>query len=148
MISAKGDSMLAQRLLVSVITSFALSSAAFAGSISSSMVPSEVKAAFQKQYPSAQILEWDYEDDEKAYEVEARIGKAEIDAMYSEKGDLIASKEDVAVGAIPKDVLDEVRQKWQRAEILGANKITTPKGITWDIGLKIRSQYHNVKVQR
>lgn len=137
-----------QRLLVSVLTSFALSSAAFAGSISPSMVPYEVKAAFQKQYPSAQILEWDYEDDEKAYEVEARIGKAEIDAMYSEKGDLIASKEDVAVGAIPKDVLDEVRQKWQRAEILGANKITTPKGITWDIGLKIRSQYHNVKVQR
>ena len=140
--------MRAQRLLVSVLTSFALSSAAFAGSISSSMVPSEVKAAFQKQYPSAQILEWDYEDDEKAYEVEARIGKAEIDAMYSEKGELIVSKEDVAAGAIPKDVLDEVRQKWQRAEILGANKITTPKGITWDIGLKIRSQYHNVKVQR
>ena len=137
-----------QRLLVSALASFALSSAAFAGSISPSMVPSEVKAAFQKQYPSAQILEWDYEDDEKAYEVEARIGKAAIDAMYSEKGDLIASKEDVAVGAIPKDVLDEVRQKWQRAEILGANKITTPKGITWDIGLKIRSQYHNVKVQR
>ena len=112
------------------------------------MVPAEVKAAFQKQYPSAQILEWDYEEDEKAYEVEARIGKAEIDAMYSEKGELIVSKEDVAAEAIPKDVLDEVRQKWQRAEILGANKITTPKGITWDIGLKIRSQYHNVKVQR
>ena len=137
-----------QRLLVSALASFVLSSAAFAGSISPSMVPSEVKAAFQKQYPSAQILEWDYEDDEKAYEVEARIGKAEIDAMYSEKGELIVSKEDVAAGAIPKDVLDEVRQKWQRAEILGANKITTPKGITWDIGLKIRSQYHNVKVQR
>ena len=140
--------MRAQRLLVSVLTSFALSSAAFAGSISPSMVPAEVKAAFQKQYPSAQILEWDYEEDEKAYEVEARIGKAEIDAMYSEKGELIVSKEDVAAEAIPKDVLDEVRQKWQRAEILGANKITTPKGITWDIGLKIRSQYHNVKVQR
>ena len=137
-----------QRLLVSALVSFALSSAAFAGSISPSMVPSEVKAAFQKQYPSAQILEWDYEDDEKAYEVEARIGKAEIDAMYSDKGELIVSKEDVAAGAIPKDVLDEVRQKWQRAEILGGNKITTPKGITWDIGLKIRSQYHNVKVQR
>ena len=103
-----------QRLLVSALASFALSSAAFAGSISPSMVPSEVKAAFQKQYPSAQILEWDYEDDEKAYEVEARIGKAEIDAMYSDKGELIVSKEDVAAGAIPKDVLDEVRQKWQR----------------------------------
>ena len=140
--------MRAQRLLLSLLASFALSSAAFAGSISSSMVPAEVKAAFQKQYPSAQILEWDYEDDEKAYEVEARIGNAEIDAMYSEKGDLIVSKEDVAAEAIPKDVLDEVRQKWTRAEILGANKITTPKGITWDIGLKIRSQYHNVKVQR
>ena len=137
-----------QRLLVSALASFALSSAAFAGSISPSMVPSEVKAAFQKQYPSAQILEWDYEDDEKAYEVEARIGKAEIDAMYSDKGELIVSKEDVAAGAIPKDVLDEVRQKWQRAEILGANKITTPKGITWDIGLKFRSQYHNIEIKR
>lgn len=140
--------MRAQRLLVSILTSFALSSAAFAGSISPSMVPAEVKAAFQKQYPSAQILEWDYEKDEKAYEVEARIGEAEIEAMYSEKGDLIVSKEDVATGAIPKDVLDEVRQKWQRAEILGANKITTLKGITWDIGLKFRSQYHNIEIKR
>ena len=140
--------MRAQRLLVSVLTSFVLGSAAFAGSISSSMVPAEVKAAFQKQYPSAQILEWDYEDDEKAYEVEARIGKAEIEAMYSEKGDLIVSKEDVAAAAIPKDVLDEVRQKWQRAEILGANKITTSKGVTWDIGLKFRSQYHNIEIKR
>ena len=137
-----------QRLLVSALASFALSSPAFAGSISPSMVPAEVKAAFQKQYPSAQILEWDYEEDEKAYEVEARIGKAEIDAMYSEKGDLIVSKEDVAAGAIPKDVLDEVSQKWQRAEILGANKITTPKGVTWDIGLKFRSQYHNIEIKR
>ena len=68
--------------------------------------------------------------------------------MYSEKGDLIVSKEDVAAGAIPKDVLDEVSQKWQRAEILGANKITTPKGVTWDIGLKFRSQYHNIEIKR
>lgn len=140
--------MRAQRLLLSFLTSFALSSAAFAGSILPSMVPAEVKAAFQKQYPSAQILEWDYEEDEKAYEVEARIGKAEIEAMYSEKGDLIVSKEDVAATAIPKDVLDEVRQKWQRAEILGANKITTPKGVTWDVGLKLRSQYHNIEIKR
>ena len=41
-------------------------SCAWAGSISASMVPAEVKTAFAQQYPSARILEWDFEDDENA----------------------------------------------------------------------------------
>lgn len=49
-------------------------SCAWAGSISASMVPAEVKNAFVQQYPSAQVMEWDFEDDENAYEVEAKLG--------------------------------------------------------------------------
>ena len=60
-------------------------SCAWAGSISASMVPAEVKNAFAQQYPSAQVMEWDFEDDENAYEVEARLGQAENQSALSGK---------------------------------------------------------------
>ena len=121
-------------------------SCAWAGSISASMVPAEVKTAFAQQYPSARILEWDFEDDENAYEVEAKLGQAEIKALYRENGQLISSKEDVSADKIPASVLKQIHEKWTRAEVLGANKITTPKGVVWDVGLKFRNRYHNVEI--
>lgn len=110
-------------------------SCAWAGSISASMVPAEVKT-----------VEWDFEDDENAYEVEARLGQAEIKALYRENGQLISSKEDVSADKIPAPVLKQIHEKWARAEVLGANKITTPKGVVWDVGLKFRNRYHNVEI--
>ena len=121
-------------------------SCAWAGSISASMVPAEVKNAFAQQYPSAQVMEWDFEDDENAYEVEARLGQAEVKALYRENGQLISSKEDVSADKIPASVLKQIHEKWARAEVLGANKITTPKGVVWDVGLKFRNRYHNVEI--
>lgn len=110
------------------------------------MVPAEVKTAFAQQYPLAQVMEWDFEDDENAYEVEARLGQAEIKALYRENGQLISSKEDISADKIPAPVLKQIHEKWARAEVLGANKITTPKGVVWDVGLKFRNRYHNVEI--
>lgn len=109
-------------------------SCAWAGSISASMVPAEVKTAFAQQYPSAQVMEWDFEDDENAYEVEARLGQAEIKALYRENGQLISSKEDVSADKIPAPVLKQIHEKWARAEVLGANKLPLPKVLSgmWD----------------
>ena len=100
-------------------------SCAWAGSISASMVPAEVKNAFVQQYPSAQVM---------------------IKALYRENGQLISSKEDVSADKIPPSVLKQIHEKWARAEVLGANKITTPKGVVWDVGLKFRNRYHNVEI--
>ncbi len=127
--------------------SLLMAATAYAGSISSSMVPAQVKEAFAKQFPQAQVLEWDYEDDENAYEVEAKVQRAEIKALYRENGELIRSKEDVSTHQIPSFVLEEIQKNWPRAEVLGANKITTPKETVWDVGLKFRDRHHNVKIK-
>ena len=61
-----------------------------------------MKTAFAQQYPSAQVLEWDFEDDENAYEVEAKIRASRNQkALYRENGQLISSKEDVSADKIP-----------------------------------------------
>lgn len=90
--------------------SLLMAATAYAGSISSSMVPAQVKEAFAKQFPQAQVLEWDYEDDENAYEVEAKVQRAEIKALYRENGELIRSKEDVSTHQIPSFVLEEIQK--------------------------------------
>lgn len=129
-----------------LVLSAALTNVTQAGSISSSMVPTEVKNTFANMFPTAVVTKWDYDEDARGYEVDARMGKAEIEVLLAENGQLIRSKEDVAVQNIPEKILKTVREKWSRAEILGANKITTPQGIKWDVGLRVRSQYHNVEI--
>lgn len=122
------------------------SSLAVAGSISESMVPSAVKSTFAQTFPTAQVIEWDFEDDDNAYEVEGRIGEREIKALIAEDGKLIRSKEDVWAQDVPAAILKQVEKKWPRAQVLGANKITTSKGVVWDVGLKFRNRHHNVKI--
>ena len=119
----------------------------WAGEISASMVPDSVKSTFEKHFPEASVTEWDWDEDTQSYEVDARRGRLEIEAHISEKGELIRSKEDVTVDAIAQNVLKEVHEKWPRAEVLGANKITTPKGVVWDVGIKVRNRHHNIKIE-
>lgn len=115
--------------------------------ISASMVPECVKNAFSARFPEATVSEWDWDEDVKAYEADARQGKLEIEAYISEKGELICSKEDVTAESIAPSVLKQVHEKWPRAEVLGANKITTPKGVVWDVGIKVRNRHHNIKIE-
>lgn len=119
----------------------------WAGEISASMVPDSVKSTFEKHFPEASVTEWDWDEDTQSYEVDARRGRLEIEAHISEKGELICSKEDVTAESIAPSVLKQVHEKWPRAEVLGANKITTPKSVVWDVGIKVRNRHHNIKIE-
>ena len=120
--------------------------AARAGDLPASSVPAPVREAFAAAFPQATSLEWDWDEDDRAYEVDAREGRREIEAVYTEAGRLIRSKVDVEAAAIPDAVKQKALKRHPGAEILGANKKTSERGVVWDVGLRVKGRYRNVDI--
>lgn len=119
---------------------------AYAGDLPASAVPAPVREAFAAAFPQATSLEWDWDEDDQAYEVDARDGKREIEAVYTEAGRLIRSKVDVEAAAIPEAIKARALERHPGAEILGANKKTSERGVVWDVGLRVKGRYRNVDI--
>ena len=119
---------------------------AYAGDLPASAVPAPVRETFAAAFPQATSLEWDWDEDDRAYEVDARDGKREIEAVYTEAGRLIRSKVDVEAAAIPEAIKARALERHPGAEILGANKKTSERGVVWDVGLRVKGRYRNVDI--
>lgn len=119
---------------------------AYAGDLPASAVPAPVREAFAAAFPQATSLEWDWDEDDRAYEVDARDGKREIEAVYTEAGRLIRSKVDVEAAAIPEAIKARALERHPGAEILGANKKTSERGVVWDVGLRVKGRYRNADI--
>lgn len=119
---------------------------AYAGDLPASAVPAPVREAFAAAFPQATSLEWDWDEDDRAYEVDARDGKREFEAVYTEAGRLIRSKVDVEAAAIPEAIKARALERHPGAEILGANKKTSERGVVWDVGLRVKGRYRNVDI--
>ena len=133
-------------ILPMLLTVAAAFPAAHAGDLPASAVPAPVREAFAAAFPQATSLEWDWDEDDRAYEVDARDGRREIEAAYTETGRLIRSKVDVDAEAIPENVKSRALERHPGAEILGANKKTSDRGVVWDVGLRVKGRYRNVDI--
>ena len=131
-------------ILPMLLTVAAAFPAAHAGDLPASAVPAPVREAFAAAFPQATSLDWD--EDDRAYEVDARDGRREIEAAYTEAGRLIRSKVDVDAEAIPENVKSRALERHPGAEILGANKKTSDRGVVWDVGLRVKGRYRNVDI--
>ena len=114
-------------ILPMLLTVAAAFPAAHAGDLPASAVPAPVREAFAAAFPQATSLEWDWDEDDRAYEVDARDGRREIEA-------------------IPENVKSRALERHPGAEILGANKKTSDRGVVWDVGLRVKGRYRNVDI--
>lgn len=53
---------------------------------------------------------------------------------------------DVDVAAIPEAIKSRALERHPGAEILGANKKTSERGVVWDVGLRVKGRYRNVDI--
>ena len=135
-----------KKTILPMLLTVAAAFPAYAGDLPASSVPAPVRAAFAAACPQATALEWDGDEHDRAYEVDAREGKREIEAAYTEAGRLIRSKVDVDAAAIPEAIKSRALERHPGAEILGANKKTSERGVVWDVGLRVKGRYRNVDI--
>ena len=90
-------------------------------------IPAEVIAAFQKQFPNVNEVEWEKEDGN--YEAEFKINNIENSALFNSKGDLIETEAEIQLSELPAGVIDYVKTNYSGKKVKEASKITDAAGI-------------------
>lgn len=94
-------------------------------------VPTAVKTAFVKMYPSAISVEWEMENSK--YEAEFKESGAETSAIFEANGTYVQTDVEIAVSSLPGAVSQYVTKNLKGEKIKEATKITDAKGtITYE----------------
>lgn len=112
-----------------IITIFALSlgfSFANAQTLKEAEVPTAVKDAFKKQYPSAKVKKWEKEG--ANFEAEFMVGKVENAAAYDATGKLVMTEMEIKVTELPKAVTDYINTNMKGKKAKEASKMTYTDG--------------------
>lgn len=99
---------------------------AFAQKAHKAEVPQAVKAAFEKQYPAVQKVDWDHEGDN--YEAEFHQNKTEYSVLYDVNGQLLETEMEINPAELPAAVKDYVKAHYAGKRIKEASKIVGADG--------------------
>jgi hypothetical protein len=93
--------------------------------IDAASVPAAVKAAFEKQFPTA-TAKWEKEDGK--YEAGFKGGGEEMSALFTADGAMTESEVGMKSAALPAKVLSYVKQHYSGKSIKAGAKITKADG--------------------
>ncbi len=115
------------RKLILLIAIVAFATQSQAQKLMSKNVPTAVKDAFHKAYPS--ITDVDWSKDGNNYEAEYDSKKGDISVTYSPDGKLIETEMGIPKSSLPQSIMDYVKKNYNEDEVKEASKITDAKGV-------------------
>lgn len=86
-----------------------ISTMGFAQKMASNKVPTAIKQAFEKAYPSAKSTKWNKEG--KDYEASFEQGKEELSVVFDTKGQVLEVEKEVEFSALPLAVQTALKGK-------------------------------------
>jgi hypothetical protein len=89
-------------------------------------VPTAVKDALKKAYPTAKLEKWEKED--ANYEAEIKVGKAESSVVYDASGNIVMTEVEIKVSELPKGVTDYINANLKGKKAKEASKMTYADG--------------------
>lgn len=107
--------------LAAILTSFS-----FGQKTSKDNIPTVVKDALKKSFPTVQNEKWEKEN--QNYESEFILNKEEMSALFSSEGQLLESEVEIALGELPASIGNYVSQHLSGKKIKEASKITDANG--------------------
>ena len=93
--------------------------------LNESQVPSAVKTAFEKKYPSVKAS-WDKED--ANYEANFKQGGKAMSAVIDKTGTIVETETDIPVTELPKSVQDYMKKNYPGTKVEEAAKIVKANG--------------------
>jgi hypothetical protein len=100
--------------------------AAIAQKNNSTQVPSAVKIAFAKAYPSVKTVKWEKEKGD--FEAGFKQGSKEMSAVFKADGTQMESELEINTATLPATIIVYVKQHYKGAVIKEAAKITKANG--------------------
>jgi hypothetical protein len=110
--------------LIFIATTF--TSISMAQEVKESAVPTVVKSAFKKKYPTVKTVKWEKEDSN--YEAGFTLNKVESSVLLDSKGIIKETENEIPISQLPKGVVEYIKKNHPTAKITEAAKITDSKG--------------------
>jgi len=121
---------LALMMVAAMITSLT-----FAQKLNEKDVPTQVKTAFQKQYPNVKETKWEKENGN--YEAEFEVKEIEYSVLMDAAGNILETENEIALNQLPNGVLAYINANYKGQKVKGAAKITDGNGVeTYEAEIK------------
>src|SRR6476661_8512116 len=114
-----------KKLFIVVFVAGAIALPACGQKLKESQVPAEVRAAFQKQYPSI-TASWDKED--ANYEANFKQNGKAMSTVIDKNGTIVETETDIPVMDLPKSAQDYIKKNYPGTKIEESAKIVKANG--------------------
>lgn len=114
------------RTLFTIVTLGLGFSLANAQTVKDAEVPTPVKDALKKQYPTAKVEKWEKEG--ANYEAELKINKVESSVVYDSNGKFLEAEIEIKTSELPKAVTEYINKNLAGKKVKEASKISSSDG--------------------
>jgi Protein of unknown function (DUF2874). len=90
-------------------------------------VPTVVKDAFQKAYPTINDVAWSM--DGNSFVAEYDVNKVDMSVTYTAEGKLIETEMEISVSSLPQGVMEYILKNYKEEEVTETLRVTDAKGI-------------------
>lgn len=95
--------------------------------LSPQQVPVVVKSSFQKDFPTAELLNW--EKERGRYEATFHVNRVEMSATYNKSGYRKEVEKGIEESQLPASVFEYIKKKYPDYKLKSASQLTTDKGV-------------------
>jgi hypothetical protein len=109
-------------------------------------VPAPVIAAFEKDYPSAEMVGYMKEmmEGKTVYEIQSGKKESRLEVVYNDDGSVIKTEQKIAADTLPAEITAVLKDKFAKDEIKSAEKVTKGADITYEVKLANGEKMHEV----
>ncbi|MBD3270561.1 hypothetical protein GF376_03470 [Candidatus Peregrinibacteria bacterium] len=123
-----------RNLMISVIV---LSTMTFTAYGQKTDVPANVKKAFEQKVSNAKDVEWEYDSEDKLWEVEFEIGKAEFTSAFDENGKWVETEKEIKFSELPEGVKATLKADYSDYEVEEVELVEKPEGKFYEVEIEL-----------
>jgi hypothetical protein len=102
-----------------------------------------VEAAFKKEFPGANLIEWNKPG--VFYKATFMLWDHRTEAYFTEDGQLQGSMRSLFYNQLPLAVMTSIDKRFEGADILDVNEINSTEGTTYSLLLEMNNKKYRVK---
>lgn len=99
-------------------------------------VPQIVKQAFEQKMPNAKDVEWEYNSDDKLWEVEYKTGRAEFTSAFDENGIWVETEKEINFSKLPKAIKATLKADYSDYKVEEVEVVETLEGTFYEVEVK------------
>ena len=96
-------------------------------------VPGLVKKAFEQRVPNPKSVEWEFNSEDKLWEVEYKIGKEEFTSAFDENGKWVETEKEMKFSKLPEQVKATIKADYSQYKVDEVEYVESPDGIFYEI---------------